>query len=193
LKKLVVLLTLSALLTACGNDEKLTEETADKTIVSEETAEIESVVESAATENDEEIAVEETESEAEEEELVEVAEESTEEDTSGALKGSLTSEEIKATIQDFIGFDDEVLDLEVEDGDIYLSLVMATDDTFTPEDLAVNRYSQLSDELLYYEGWNELTVEFLGIGTISMDSSEAELNDYGYYFSTLAIEEELSY
>ncbi|WP_162785175.1 hypothetical protein [Bacillus sp. P14.5] len=55
----------------------------------------------------------------------------------------------------------------------------------------MNRYSQLSDELLYYEGWGVLTVTFPGVGTVSMNRMEKETNDYGDYFPMATIEERL--
>ena len=56
---------------------------------------------------------------------------------------------------------------------------------FSAEDLAVNGYSQLSDELLNHEGWQVLTVTYPGAGTISMNRNEKETNKFGDYFPTL--------
>ena len=62
---------------------------------------------------------------------------------------------------------------------------------FTSEDIAVNIYSQLSDELLYHEGWEVLTIIHPNIGTISMNRNEKETNEYGDYFPTMEIENSL--
>jgi hypothetical protein len=37
-----------------------------------------------------------------------------------------------------------------------------------------------------------LTIEFSGIGEVSMNRSEKETNDYGDYFPTIEIENQLS-
>jgi hypothetical protein len=57
--------------------------------------------------------------------------------------------------------------------------------------VAVNRFSQLSDELLNHEGWQILTVTYANVGSISMNRNEKETNEYGDYFPTLEIEERL--
>lgn len=64
-------------------------------------------------------------------------------------------------------------------------------DMFSAEDMAVNRYSQLSDELLNHEGWEILTISYTNIGTISMNRIEKETNEFGDYFPTMKIEERL--
>lgn len=68
-------------------------------------------------------------------EEVEIAEGS----TVSTDREAITAEEIQALVENFIGFEDEVAAFEVYDGDIYISLIMAPNDLFTPEDLAINR------------------------------------------------------
>ncbi|MCP2033572.1 hypothetical protein L1279_000555 [Planomicrobium sp. HSC-17F08] len=214
MKNLVVIFVLVLLLSACGSETKGPEVTANKAAVSEEIVEAEATPppieeeakEAKETEETEEIEeIEETEEteetlpvevdEAEEvsveqEEEFEDPVEEPEESVYTLGSGTITAEEIKALVPDYFGAG-EVKAVEVNGEDIFVSVNMETEDLFTPADLAVNSYSQLSDELLFYDGWNRLTVEFIGIGTIDMNISEAESNEFGDYFPTLVIEERL--
>ncbi|UNL87561.1 hypothetical protein [Priestia koreensis] len=47
------------------------------------------------------------------------------------------------------------------------------DHLVNPKDLAVSRYSQVSDSLLKKQGWDTLT----NVGTISMNLEEKETNE----------------
>ncbi|WP_026691922.1 hypothetical protein [Peribacillus kribbensis] len=54
-----------------------------------------------------------------------------------------------------------------ENGKIKATMDGDSDGKFPLEDLAINTFSHLSDELLFYEGWVALTVTFTNVGTMS--------------------------
>lgn len=146
-------------------------------------------------EEDEETPVssEEVAGDAEEE----VSEESSEEETEAeeeTTQQQITTDEIKEIIEYYsLGEDDSLGNYSLENGEIKATVELAPSELFPAEDMAVNAYSQLSDELLYYDGWDLLTVTYAGVGTISMNRNEKETNEYGDYFPTLVIEDRLSY
>ncbi|HHB2075213.1 TPA: hypothetical protein ACOQ39_005677 [Bacillus cereus] len=102
----------------------------------------------------------------------------------------LTVDKVKEIIEYYsIGENDKLNNVSVENGEIKATIALASNRLFPAKDMAVNRYSQLSDELLNHEGWQTLTVTYSNIGSISMNRSEKETNDIGDYFPTLKIEE----
>lgn len=170
-----------------SNQESTKEDTEESSseMMSEE--EIESLEEETSEEVEEKtISSEEDTVDAEEEAI----EESSEEET---IK-QITTEEIKEIIEYYsLGEDDSLGNYSFENGEIKATVELAPSELFPAEDMAVNAYSQLSDELLYYEGWSILTVTYAGVGSISMNRNEKESNEYGDYFPTLSIEDRLSY
>ncbi|GAB6428248.1 hypothetical protein bcgnr5372_39100 [Bacillus luti] len=103
----------------------------------------------------------------------------------------LTIDKVKEIFENYVGVNDKLNDVSVENGEIKATIVLASNNLFPAKDMAVNRYSQLSDELLNHEGWQTLTVTFANIGSISMNRNEKESNEIGDYFPTLEIEERL--
>lgn len=107
-------------------------------------------------------------------------------------KEYISADEVQELIEYMIiGENDELLSVEVVDGEIKASIKKASNDLFPEKDIAVNSYSQISDELLNRDDWDILTIEFVGVGTISMNRSESESNEFGSYFPTLEIENKL--
>jgi hypothetical protein len=105
----------------------------------------------------------------------------------------ITDEKVKEIIEYYsIGENDKLNNVSVENGEVKATIVLAPSELFSGKDMAVNGYSQLSDELLNHEGWQILTVTYANIGTISMNRNEKETNEYGDYFPTLEIEERLN-
>ncbi|MGD6959425.1 hypothetical protein ACQCWA_18125 [Rossellomorea aquimaris] len=179
MKKLLFILIVALLfLAACNSEEPVNKEsqTAEEPV-------------------EEEVQVEETSTEEPVEEPEEVAavEEVTEEATQEVESSEpLTEEEVKEIIDYYsIGEGDVLSDVSVENGEIKATIDLAPNEMFSGEDIAVTRYSQLSDELLNHEGWEILTITYSNIGTVSMNRMEKETNDYGDYFPTLTIEEKL--
>ena len=106
----------------------------------------------------------------------------------------LTEEKVKQIITDYsLGENDALTNFSFENGTIIATIELSTNEMFPDEDLVVNMYSGLSDELLEHEGWKVLTITYLNIGTISMNRNEKETNEYGDYFPTMTIENRLSY
>ncbi|MCE4048938.1 MULTISPECIES: hypothetical protein [Bacillaceae] len=190
-------------LVACSEQQESNKSTSNHVSTEEEievsTSEAASKEESGAfeeenKEEDEETPVisEEVAGDAEEK----VSEESSEEETEAEEETTqqITTDEIKEIIEYYsLGEDDSLGNYSLENGEIKATVELAPSELFPAEDMAVNAYSQLSDELLYYDGWDLLTVTYAGVGTISMNRNEKETNEYGDYFPTLVIEDRLSY
>jgi len=144
------------------------------------------------TDQIEEVSTEPEEEQVEEIEEVEDNEEEpsqSKEDTSQAMSEDELKELIEYT---GMGDGDELVSATIEDEEIKAVINLAPSDLFSSKDLAVTRYSQASDELLTHEGWEKLTIEYSDIGTVSMDRSEVESNEYGgYFFPTMEIENRL--
>ncbi|PLT32803.1 hypothetical protein [Bacillus sp. V5-8f] len=130
----------------------------------------------------------EEEEQRQEEQLEESEEEAVEQS-----QQQITEEKAKEIIANYsIGENDTFDNVAFENGEVKATIVLAPNELFPAEDLAVNSYSQLSDELLNYEGWQILTITYDGIGTISMHRNEKETNEFGDYFPTLEIENKLN-
>ncbi|MGF2618108.1 hypothetical protein FZC84_22160 [Rossellomorea vietnamensis] len=182
-----ILLASLLVLVGCGTNEVVQEEETEvmeQVELPEEEVEEAPIVESEETIPEE--AVIEEEQPVEESDVAEEAVEVQEEELS-----SITSEEVNAIVNSYIGIEDTPADVSFENGEINTTIHLESDGSIPLIDLAVNRYSQLSDELLYYEGWEVLTVTFPGVGTVSMNRMEKETNDYGDYFPMVTIEERL--
>ncbi|RXZ77362.1 hypothetical protein EBB07_31415 [Paenibacillaceae bacterium] len=91
-----------------------------------------------------------------------------------------------------IGEGDKVVSVSVENGEIKAVIELLPHDRISAKDLAVSSYSQASDALLDEDGWDQLTIEYVGIGKASMNRSEKETNEYDMdYFPTITIIERL--
>lgn len=118
-------------------------------------------------------------------------ESSAEEDTEVS---TLTVENVEEIVEyNGTGEGDELISAVVENGEVKAVIQLAPNDLLPNDQLAVTRYSQVSDELLNYEGWETLSVEYVEAGTISMNRSEAETNDLDMtYFPAEVIESKLN-
>ena len=172
MKRISFLFMAALLLTACVNDSA--EEESEKA----PEADVEGI---------------ETQVEKEVEEVLEVETEIEIEEPEKELEEYITPDEVKEIIEDFgLGEEDKLVSTSVEEGEISVVIETAPNDLFSAKDLAVTRYSQASDELLGYEGWEVLTIEYVDIGTISMNRSEKETNEYDMsYFPSTEIEKQL--
>lgn len=98
-------------------------------------------------------------------------------------------EELKEIIDMNIGAEDILLDIKVEGRDILIKVKLGEAAPFDVKDLAISRYSSITDELLENSYWENVSVEFVDVGTITMNSSQAIEGEYGRYFESLDIEE----
>lgn len=187
MKKLLFPLMLSFLLVAGCSSEEVSEDqeldVEEQEEVKEEEQEEEKVVEDKVEEKKEQ---EEEEDEQEKEE-VEESEESKKIEES-YIESSKVEELITYA---GMGEGDKLISVDVKDGEVRAEIELGDNDFFEPKDMAVTSYSQASDELLNHDGWETLTITYVGVGTISLDRSEKETNEVGDYFPTLLIEEKL--
>lgn len=163
MKKLVLLLVLVLLLAACGDSET-------------------NLVENPEEENSEETAVQ---TESSEEQTVETAEEES---------LVLTDDNLLEVIEfNGTGEGDKVVEALIDGTEVQAVIELAPNELLDPENLATTRYAQVSDELLYYDGWETLSIEYVGIGSISIERSEQETNEYGMvYFPSEVIIDRLN-
>lgn len=106
---------------------------------------------------------------------------------------SLTEAQVKEMLEYYsIGENDKLVNFSFIDGEIKATIDLAQNELISDKDMAVNRYTQLSDELLNHEGWQILTIAYSNIGTISMNRNEKESNEFGDYFPTMEIEDRLN-
>lgn len=111
-----------------------------------------------------------------------------------ANQAAATSQSTEAQLKQIIEDHTEeggLINFSFTGGQIKATVTLTTLNGIPAEDMAVNRYSALSDELLNHEGWEILTVSYVNVGTISMNRSEKETNEAGDYFPMLEIEERL--
>lgn len=101
-------------------------------------------------------------------------------------------DQIREIIEEYALSDgDKITDLSIENNEIKMVIELA-ESMLPPKDMAITVYSAASDELLNHEGWEVLTIEFKGVGTVSMNRSEHETNDFGLpYFPMKEIEKRL--
>lgn len=105
----------------------------------------------------------------------------------------IDTKNVEELIENGLGEDDKIVSASVEDGEIKAVIELTPSELFSIEDLAISRYSSVSDELLTHEGWEQLTIEFQNVGTISMNRSEKETNELDMdYFPSAVIEKKLN-
>lgn len=167
------------LLSACG------EEQVEK-VEFEEPGEIDELEGMESEEFQEEPVIAEV---AETEEVVEEVEPQPVEQVTESIEpgyGTLTQDKASAIISDFLYSAADIHTFSFQNGHISVDVT-----GLESADEAVNWYMQLSDELLFYEGLQSLTVQFAPYGTVSFSVNQAESSDFGAYFPYEEIEEQL--
>lgn len=91
-----------------------------------------------------------------------------------------------------LGDGDKLVNSSIENGELKAVIELGSNELLDAKDLAVSSYSSVSDELLNYGGWKDLTIEYVEVGTISMNVSEKKTNEFDMsYFPTAVIMEKL--
>ena len=167
-KFLFLLLSVGILLSACGSDEPQEENSVnnDQEVADSNDVEAEAV-------NDEEDLSEE--------------ESFTEEDNlSDEEKEAIDADQVRELLEhSALGETDELKDVVIKDEEIKAVIDMGENELIDdPSMLAETVYSRAGEELLPYEGWDVLTIEFVDVGTVSMDRKQKEENEFGEYFPT---------
>lgn len=99
------------------------------------------------------------------------------------------ADETKEKIIGCIGESEEITEVIIDDKNIIVEVELGDNGMLLPiEELALSRYSSITDKLLEDNFWNDITVDFEDIGTITMNSKQAKSNEYGKYFDSLDIE-----
>jgi len=185
MKKLVYIGAMSALLlVACGE--------AEKPIPENKTNEYPKP--SEQTKEDTELkAKEEEERKAKEAEEKVFAEQKAKDETGDITGKAISVSEVKGIIENWLGENDKLISLTIENDEIKAVINLGPNRfNIPPENMAVTSYSSLADDLLLEEGWNTLTIEYVDVGTVSMNVSEKETNELGApYFPVAIITEKL--
>ncbi|MES1046322.1 hypothetical protein HYI36_00885 [Bacillus sp. Gen3] len=106
----------------------------------------------------------------------------------------INAEKVEEILTDYgMSEDDKIVSVSVEGGEIKAVIELAPSELISIEDSAIVTYSSVSDELLTHKGWEQLTIEFRNVGTVSMNRSEKETNEFDMdYFPSAVIEEKLN-
>lgn len=133
----------------------------------------------------------ETEVETQENKMKNAKKENENTDESNAsAENILSSEKLEEIIEySVIGEGDKLVSVALENNEFKVVVDMEPQDLLPEKFMASTTYSRLSDELLKHEGWEILTAEFVDVGTVSMNRSEKESNEYGDYFPLMKIDE----
>lgn len=176
--KKVLVVSLALLLVACGKDD-----IEDGQVIKEELPNIEN------SSQNEIVSKQENEETRSEERLDEKVDENSESKVGQEQPKMVSHEEFKKIIDyNMLSDGDELLSSSV-DGSELRAVVKLEDGAFKSSMMAASSYSALSDELLTHEGWDTLIVEFVDIGSISMNRNERETNEFGLdYFPVAKIE-----
>lgn len=186
-KVLFILLAALFLLVACDSGEGSQEDQKKEELPLEEIEE----VEEATKEEPEVEPIEEVEDQKKEETKVEKKVEQAQ--TPKEASKAFTDEELKEIIEyTALSEDDELVNATFEKDEIIATIKLAPHSFLSNKDIALSSYAGAADELLTYEGWEILTITFNDVGTISMNRSEKESNEFDMeYFPIAKIEENL--
>ncbi|MCP3026622.1 hypothetical protein [Halobacillus sp. A5] len=104
-----------------------------------------------------------------------------------------SSDQVKSEIEyGGMSEEDTLEDITFENGEINAVIRLAEDDLLSTDDSAMTRYSQSSDHLLQFDGWDVLTIEYVDIGEASFSRDQAESNESGgEFFPTSQIEKQI--
>lgn len=105
----------------------------------------------------------------------------------------ITAEEVGSILQSSVGSDDTVVSLDVVDYEVRAVVELAPHDLLPAKEIAISRYSEITDELLRLKGWEVVTVEFVDVGTVSMDRDKRITNEFNMsYFPITEIDRQLN-
>ncbi|MDH5160355.1 hypothetical protein [Heyndrickxia oleronia] len=134
-----------------------------------------------------------TESEPTGDEQADLEDENIDTEDNSESDSPIDTKNVEEIIENGLGEGDKIVSVSVKDGELKAVIELTPSELFSIEDLAISRYSSVSDELLSHEGWEQLTIEFQNVGIISMNRSEKETNELDMdYFPTAVIEEKLN-
>lgn len=95
-------------------------------------------------------------------------------------KGIKSVEQYQEILVDSIGQGEAIENIKLEDNNIFITVELGIKDKLQLEDLALSRYSSITDTLLDTdEHLNNITIEFLDVGTITKNTKEVITNEYG--------------
>lgn len=106
--------------------------------------------------------------------------------TEGTNQGTIDEAQLVSVVNQVVDQGDQIEAAQIEDRKILVQVDLAPHDIIAEELMAQTFYSSLSKELLRYEGWTLLTVEFQHLGErIALNYSESELDPLGERFFSL--------
>ncbi|WMJ81962.1 hypothetical protein RBU49_06855 [Clostridium sp. MB40-C1] len=88
-------------------------------------------------------------------------------------------EKLKEKLKDSLGEGEVIKDIIVKDKRITLKIDLGNENNGLPvRDLAETRYAGLAEKLLLNKEWKNITANFIGVGSISMDTKDAVDGQY---------------
>lgn len=96
--------------------------------------------------------------------------------------------EVEDSIVGSIGEGEKIIDIVIEGQDIFIKVDLGEKGILSMKDLAISRYSSISEKLLEDDYWNDIEVEFENVGIVKMNSKQAKSNEFGKYFEAIEIE-----
>lgn len=106
--------------------------------------------------------------------------------------------EVEKLVVDGISLNDKLENISINDSNIYVKVKLDENETVDISEgemslglaYIVSRYSSITDEILKNELFENITVEFVDIATVTMSRDKALQNDYGgYYFDSIEVQE----
>ncbi|KNF10109.1 hypothetical protein CLPU_1c02740 [Gottschalkia purinilytica] len=85
----------------------------------------------------------------------------------------------KSILEGNIGEGETIEEFSSKDNNLFIKVNLGEgNNSISKEDLAYSRFSSLTDELLKDDSWNNVNVEFVGVGKITMNKSQAVVNEF---------------
>lgn len=174
MKKILFILISVLILAACGSDKPQEEHTNNEVVESTEQDE--------AVNEDTDITEDDSEKQ-----------DSNASETEDAQNDEIDADEVKELLEyGALGENDELKSVTVENGEIKAVIEIGEHELIDdPRLLAETVYSAAGDELLQRDGWDVLTIDFVDVGTVSMNQDQKEANEFGEYFPSEEIMKQL--
>lgn len=102
--------------------------------------------------------------------------------------GTINAEQVKAIIEyHALGANDKLVEASLHDGKINATIEVSESNDLPAGMFAEVIYASIGEELLLHEGWEVLTINFVDIGTVSMNRNQKKDDGFGPYFPNIDI------
>lgn len=197
MKKIIYTAAITLLLIGCSDDntqkniespveDNKASQVTNSTVATDE--QIESVEPKKIIEEKETIEPKDTIDENEEDPLVDLFAD----DPVPEKGGTINVEQVKAIIEyHALGANDTLVEASLDNENINATIEVSGTDTLPAEMFAEVIFASSGEELLLHEGWEVLTINFIDIGTVSMNRAQKKDDGFGPYFPNIDIIKQL--